>query len=268
MISAIKTILWENWTNRKRMLRLANYEAKSKNSGTVLGFLWNFLNPALQIFVYWFVFSIGLNTNPPKAGYPYVIWMIVGIIPWFYISDGLQQGAMSLYGYSSVLKRVYLPLSIVPVKTVFSGFLTHIYSMIVVFAILLIARLPISNMIWQLPYYMFALIVFLIAWSLFASAITVLFKDFQKILSAVVRLLFYLSPVVWDQSVLSEKLQTIFSFNPIGYVLNGYRNSILYGVSISENWQGAIIFWCIVLVLLVVGASVHMKFRRKFMDLL
>lgn len=268
MFSAIKTIFKENWTNRKRMLRLANYESKSRNSGTMLGFLWNFLNPALQISVYWFVFSVGLNTRPAQAGYPYIIWMIVGIMPWFYISESLQQGAMSIYSYSGVLKRVYIPLSIVPVKTVFSGFLTHLYSMVVVFAIILIGGFGVSSMIWQLPYYMFSLICFLIAWGLFSSSITVLFKDFQKILSAVVRLLFYISPVVWDQSVLPQNIQIIFSFNPIGYILNGYRNSILYGVSITENWSGAIIFWAITIVLFLVGASVHMKFRKKFMDLI
>ena len=58
MIEAVKTVIIENWSNRKRLLRLADYELKAQNNGTVFGFLWNFLNPALQIAVYWFVFEI------------------------------------------------------------------------------------------------------------------------------------------------------------------------------------------------------------------
>ena len=160
MIIAIKTVLSENWSNRKRMLRLASYELKAQNNGTIFGFLWNFLNPALQILVFWFVFAIGLQVHAPRNNYPYIIWMIVGIIPWFYISTALQSSTMSIYSYSSILKRVTLPLSIVPVKTVFSGFIGHLWSMIVVFAVMLVSRSPISPMVWQLPYYMLCAISF------------------------------------------------------------------------------------------------------------
>lgn len=268
MLSAVKTVIRENWDNRVRMLRLANYESKAQNSGTVFGFLWNFFNPALQILVYWFVFAVGLQVRPPRGGYPYIIWMIVGIIPWFYISAALQQGAMSIFGYSSVLKRVYLPLAIIPVKTIVSGLITHIWSMLVVFVIILCSGNTVSDKIYQLPYYTFAMVSLLIGWGLFASAITVVFKDFQKILAAVIRLLFYISPIVWDQSNLPEAIQGVFQWNPFAYVLQGYRNSILYGISITETVDSARGFWILTIVLFVLGSSVHMKFRKKFMDLI
>lgn len=268
MFEAVKTVITENWTNRKRMIRLANYESRSQNNGTVFGFLWNFLNPALQIFVYWFVFAIGLQVRSPRGEYPYLIWMIVGIIPWFYISAVLQSSAMSIYGYSSVIKRVKLPLSIVPVKTVFSGFIGHIWSMLVVFVIILFSGSKINPMVYQLPYYMLATICFLVGWSLFASAITVVFKDFQKILMPIIRLLFYISPIVWSQENLPENLQDVLSYNPFSYILEGYRNCILYGRSITENWQMGLYFWIVTILLFILGAAVHMKFRKKFMDLL
>ncbi len=268
MFSSVKTVIRENWDNRVSMLRLANYESRAQNNGTVFGFLWNFFNPALQILVYWFVFAIGLQVNPPRAGYPYIIWMIVGIIPWFYISAALQQGAMSIYNYSGVLKKVYLPLAIVPVKTVFSGLITHIWSMVVVFVIIFCSGNTVSDKVYQLPYYTLCIVCFLIGWGLFASAITVVFKDFQKILSAIIRLLFYISPIVWDQSNLPEAIQDVFKWNPFAYVLQGYRNAVLYGVSIGETLDAARGFWILTVVLFLLGSSVHMKFRRKFMDLI
>lgn len=268
MFSAIKTVILECWSNRQRLLRLANYELKAQNNGTVFGFLWNFFNPALQILVYWFVFSIGLQVHAPKGEYPYLIWMIVGIIPWFYISASLQTSAMSIYSYSGVLKRVYLPLSIVPIKTVFSGFIGHIWSMLVVFAVMFICNAPINPLVYQLPYYMFAIVFFLIGWGLFASAITVVFKDFQKILSALIRFLFYISPIVWSQENLPDDLQKILSYNPFSYVLQGYRNCMLYGCSLTETRQDGVYFWIVSILLFLFGASIHMKFRKKFMDLI
>ena len=268
MFKAVKTVIVENWENRKRMLRLANYESRAQNNGTVFGALWNILNPALQIFVYWFVFSVGLQVSAPREGYPYILWMIVGIMPWFYISSALQQGATSIYNYSGVLKKVYLPLAIVPVKTVFSGFITHLWSMIVVFVIIFASGYSVSSNVYEIVYYMFAIICFLIGWGLLASAITVLFKDFQKILSAFIRLLFYISPIVWDQSKLPDGMADVFKYNPLSYVLQGYRNCILYGISINEDIGSALYFWGITLALFLLGTSVHIKKKKKFMDLI
>lgn len=268
MFEAVKTVITENWQNRKRMFRLASYELKAQNNGTMFGFLWNFFNPALQILVYWFVFSIGLQQRAPYGQYPYIIWMIVGIIPWFYISTCLQSSAMSIYSYSGVLKRVYLPLAIVPIKTVISGFIGHLWAMLVVFAVMIFSRSSINPMVYQLPYYMFAMICFLAAWSLFASAVTVVFKDFQKILTPFIRLLFYISPIVWSQENLSDNLQAILSYNPFAYILQGYRNCILYGYSITVYWKMGLYFWTVTILLFLFGASVHMKFRKKFMDLI
>lgn len=268
MFEGVKTVLTENWTNRKRMLRLANYELKSQNNGTVFGFLWNFFNPALQIAVYWFVFAIGLNTQPPQGNYPYIIWMIVGIIPWFFINTAMMSSATSIYSYSAILKRMYLPLSIVPVKTIISAFIGHLWSMLVVFVIIIFSGSPVNSMVYQLPYYMFAIIVFLVGYGLFASAINVVFKDYQKLFSAVVRLLFYLTPVVWVQDRLPENLRFALKLNPLAYIIDGYRNCILYGVSLNVHWRQGLWFWACSLFLFIYGSAVHMKFRKKFMDLL
>ena len=133
MFNNIKTVASEVYTNRYRLMRLANYELMGQYRGTMFGFLWNFLNPALQIFVYWFVFAIGLNSSPPRDGFPYIIWMIVGIIPWFYISGVLMTSTMSIHNYGGILKHMYIPLSIVPIKTVFSGVIGHVWAMCMVF---------------------------------------------------------------------------------------------------------------------------------------
>lgn len=268
MIQAIATVVKENVTNRRRMFRLALYELKAMNSGTVFGFLWNFFNPALQIFVYWFVFSVGLQTTAPRGGYPYIVWMVCGIIPWFFISGTLQSSATSIFAYSGVIKRMYIPLSIVPVKSVIAQFFSHMLGMVIVIAVFLLygGRLTLGSL-W-LFYFMFCAVAFLLGFALFSSAITVLFKDFQKFLSPIIRLLFYISPVVWVQEKLPEKLQYILRLNPLAYLINGYRDSILYGDAFMRHWRHGIYFWVITLALFVLGCVVHMKFRKQFIDLM
>jgi len=268
MWQSVKTVVQENFQNRYRLIRLSLYELKAMNSGTMLGFMWNFLNPALQILVYWFVFSIWLIRAPPRGNYPYIIWMITGIIPWFYISTALMSSTTSIYNYSSVLKRMYLPLSIIPVKTVLSSFFSHCGAMVVVIALFLLLGYRLTWGVLWIVYFAVCSIAFLVGYALLTSAITVLFKDFQKIMSSIIRLLFYITPVVWVQENLPDKLQFILKLNPLSYIINGYRDSILYGSNLLTHWKQGIYFWCVTLILFILGCCTHMRFRKKFLDLI
>lgn len=268
MIRDIKSVTTEIIKNSRRMWRLAKYEQKATNKNTVLGFLWNFLNPAIQIFIYWFVFAVGLNSAQPKGGYSHIVWMICGIIPWFYISSLLTSTTTSICGYSGILKRMSFPMAIVPVKTVLSGFLSHIYSMIIVIFICILggAKLHINNL--YLVYFMIATIVFLVAYAMLFSAITVLVRDVQKLISSLTRLLFYISPVVWVQDNLPLNIRYILRLNPIDYLINGYRNSILYPENIDIINYQTLWFWFLTITLFAVGCKVHMKLKKEFFDLI
>lgn len=269
MFNSVKTVVSENWTNRRRLIRLANYELKKQNSGTVLGFIWNFLNPALQIFVYWFVFAVGLRSSTMQNGYPYIIWMIAGIVPWFYISAAMNASTTSIYAYSSVLKRMKFPVAIVPVKTVVAQFISHLWSMLVLIAIMLAygVRFNIINIL-LLLYYMLCSLCFLISYALVISSITVLFKDWQKILNSVLRLLFYISPVVWNTETLDKGLLKIIKLNPLYYLLDGYRNSLLYSDKLIGSVNDVVYFWCFTIILFLLGCRTHMKFRKYFIDMI
>jgi teichoic acid transport system permease protein len=268
MLSDMKTIFKENWSNRYRLFRLANYEMMRHNRGTFLGQIWNFLNPALQIFVYWFVFAIGMNTAPPRGGYSYLIWMIVGIIPWFYMSGAMMAGTTCIINYSSVITRMYMPLSIVPVKTVLSEFIGHFWAMLVMLAVFFANGYHLTWGALNVFYFALASFVFLIGYALFASAVTVLFRDFEKLISTLIRLLFFISPVVWLPDNLPPTLLFILRLNPFAYLLDGYRESILYGRSLMWHWKHGVYFWSITIILFCVGAHIHMKFRKQFIDLM
>lgn len=268
MFNDIKTVVLENLKNSKRLFRLAVYELKNQNGDTMFGILWNFLNPVLQIFVYWFVFAIGLKSGKDQGGYPYIIWMIVGIIPWFYISGTMNSSATSIHSFSGVLKRMNIPMAIVPIKSVLAAFISHIMALGVVFVVILMFGYNINLLFYQVLYFMLCSFCLLSAYALFSSAITVLFKDFQRIMTSVIRLIFYMSPVLWSHDRLSEELQIILKINPFAYIIDGYRNSILYGQSIASNWQQGCYFWIFTIILFVLGCRIHMRFRKKFIDLL
>lgn len=268
IFKSVGTVISEIWNNKVRLFRLARYELKSQHGGTFFGFLWNFFNPALQIFVYWFVFAIGLRRGNAIGGVPYIVWLVVGIICWYYMNQAMLGADMSIINFTDVLKRMKFPIAIVPTKTVASNFITHLCSMVIVFIVVLASGTKISSDIWLLPYFIFASTVFITGYGLLASTINVLFRDFHNLSNTALRFLFFISPVMWEPSGDNKLLAVIMKINPFAYILDGYRDCILYGRDIAANLDACIIFWVITVVMFVVGCVMHMRMRHKFIDLL
>lgn len=268
VFKSIGTVVSEIWDNKVRLFRLARYELKSQHGGTFFGFLWNFLNPALQILVYWFVFAVGLRRGSDINGVPYIVWLVIGIICWYYMNQAMLGADMSVINFTDVLKRMKFPVAIVPAKTIAANFITHICSMVIVFAVVAASGARISASVWLLPYYIFASTFFILGYSLIASTINVLFRDFHNLMNTVFRFLFFVSPVMWQPSGDNRLLVIMMKINPFAYILNGYRDTILYGWSFSDNLDTGLIFWGISILMFAVGCVMHMKLRHKFIDLL
>ena len=157
---------------------------------------------------------------------------------------------------------------IIPVKFIITEFIQHVISMVVVFVIILILGYRPSSISYEVIYYMLCSFCILSAYGLFVSAITVLFRDFQKLMISVIRLLFYLSPVLWSYDNLEPWIRSVLNLNPFAYIISGYRNCILYGVGILDSWQQGCCFWAFTIILFVLGCSIHMRFRNRFNDLI
>lgn len=268
IFKSIGTVISELWNNKVRLTRLAKYELKSQHGGTFFGFLWNFLNPALQIFVYWFVFAIGLRRGNDVDGVPYIVWLVIGIICWYYINQAMLGADMSVINFSDVLKRMKFPIAIVPAKTIASNLITHVCSMVIVFVVVIATGTPVSSSVWLLPYYIFASTFFILGYALIASTVNVLFRDFHNFSNTVMRFLFFVSPVMWQPAEDNQVLALIMKINPFAYILNGYRDTILYGWNFSENLETGLIFWTVSIVMFVAGCVMHMRMRHKFIDTL
>lgn len=268
IIDPVRDVSTEIITNWLRMYRLANYDLKAKNKGTFFGFLWNFLNPALQIFVYWFVFAIGLRVTSPMEGVPYVIWMIVGIIPWFSISTAIMSASTSIIVSGNIIKTLKFPLAIIPTKAVISNTISNLWAMLIVLIIVLFSGTGFTWHILQLPYYIVCTTLLLTGISLITSSITVIIRDFTPVLNAVMRLLFYVTPVLWATDSLAPQLLFIMKLNPFYYLINGYRESILWGVAIWEHPAQTAYFWLLTIFAYVLGCVMHTRLRRKFIDLI
>lgn len=263
----IKNVLMEMWTNRERMFRISVYDYRILNKDAYLGTLWNFLNPFIQIATFWFVFGFGIRAGRPVDGFPYLVWMLCGMIPWFFASACITHGASSIRQKGiSVLKMRY-PVTTIPLESV----LVEAYSHLIMIGILLIilvlmGYMPSLHWLNLLYYFVFA-VVFFTALAMVTSVLSMIALDFQKLLNSMIRLLFYLTPILWSIDNMPKNIGKILSLNPIYYYVRGFRESLLYQVPFYARPKEIAFFWGITLVLLICGCNLIAKYRDQFIDL-
>ena len=268
VFGAMRYVTREIWDNKARIWRLAKFERKAQQGGTVLGNMWDFLNPALQIFVYWFVFSVGLKMSAMEGNVPYSIWMMSGILPWFFLNGAMMRSTNSIVSAANMLQNISFPLAAVPAKVVVMEWIDHLWTMAILIPVSILCGMKLTWNILFVAYYMVAAFLFLIAFSILTSAIDAVFRDFAQFLNPVLRLLMYVSSVIWSIDGLSPKLRMVMRLNPLTYIIQGYRDSMLYQGFPHEHWLHGIYFWCFTLALFAVGSMVHCRLRRRFIDVI
>jgi teichoic acid transport system permease protein len=128
---------------------------------------------------------------------------------------------------------------------------------------------PISIYYLQIPVYTIGLIAFLFGFSLITSTLATIVRDVQMILQSVMRMLLYLSPILWPPTLLPESWHTFLKFNPFYFIIEGYRSSLLgQGWYFIEHPVQTAYFFGVTGLVLMIGSYLHLKFRNQFIDFL
>ncbi|RIU94906.1 ABC transporter permease [Oceanobacillus picturae] len=255
--------------------RLSVYELKSKNKNNYLGILWEIINPAIQIVIYWFVFTALRDRDPiiiNNVEIDFFSWLLAGFFLWTFFYQGTIEGSKSIYTRLKMLSKMNFPMSIIPGFVVFSQFYVHIIMLAISIFILNFTGNFVSIYYMQLVYYAFAAFCLIFSLSLITSTLSTIIRDIHMFLNATLRMFLYVSGVLWPLSILGDnfpKTMELMKLNPLYYLIEGYR-AALFGTEwhFLVHWQYTIVFWTITIVLFLLGSILHIKFRRHFIDYL
>ncbi|WP_302373256.1 ABC transporter permease, partial [Enterococcus asini] len=150
-------VLAEQLRNFRIIFRLSRYEEKATYQSHYLGLLWQILNPLIQIAIYYLIFGLGMNGGREVNGDPFIVWMLCGIIPWFFISSSILGGSNSIYTQVNLVSKMKFPVSILPSINFVSN-LSSYFPMLGFYLIIMIGIFDISpSLYWiQYIYYFFA----------------------------------------------------------------------------------------------------------------
>lgn len=255
-------------SNYKLIFNLAKNDFKTKYAGSYFGIVWAFIQPIVTILVYWFVFGVAFNSGPVD-GCPYVLWLVSGLIPWFFFQESLQSATNSLIEYSYLVKKVVFNISIIPIVKIISALFVHLFFVIILLVIFVISGVGINVHAVQLLYYSICMLALTTALSYFTSALVVFFRDLGQIVGIVLQIGIWITPIMWNYTIVGMPgLQMLLQLNPMFYIVNGYRSSLVTNGWIWDNPNWTIYFWLLVSGLMLIGGSFFNKLKVHFADVL
>lgn len=262
-------VIKSHFEYRTQLAKLAKADITKTYKGAALGWSWALISPAVTIFVFWFAFSIGLRTGKPVDGYPFFLWLIAGMIPWFYMRDSIIGGATSMRRYSYLVTKIKFPICTIPTFINMSLFLVHLGLLTIVVLIFIGFGFFPDIYYLQLPVYMLLMFMFFAAWGLFASVLGALSRDFTNLVRSITTALFWLSGIIYDASAIDNTtIRTIMMFNPITIIANGYRNCFISKHWFWEDPQQLANFGIVYVIMILLSVWAFKKLRKDIPDVL
>src|SRR5688572_19892136 len=194
----MRSILKEHLAFRRQLFALVKLDLKKAYRGSALGWLWAFVQPLTLLFVYWFVLHFGLRAEMTGDSISSLSWLMVGIISWLFMSDVLNKATSSMRTYKHLITKIKFPVSVIPTFVSLSRLTVHLF--LLTLMLLYVGYFAEGfEITWiQLPLYTLFMFIFFNAWSLFAAPLAVLSKDLENFVKATVRILFWVSAILWN----------------------------------------------------------------------
>lgn len=250
---------------------LAKNDFKKKFAGSYFGILWAFVSPIVTIMVYWFVFAIGMRNAEPVNGYPFVLWMISGLVPWFLFSEILNSGTSVFADYNYLVKKILFNLSLLPIAKVVTATIIHLFFVALMILIYICMGYTPTPYMLQIIYYMAATWILSAALVYMTSSVVVFFKDLTQVVTIFLQVFIWITPIMWqDTQMLGSHpvIARLIQLNPMYYIVYGYRDAMIYHVWFWEKPAMTLYFWVVAILLFVLGTGVFRRLRPHFADVI
>lgn len=251
--------------SRRRLTRyLVGADLKRTHADTVFGQLWWILDPLLQMLVYWIL--VGVIFGKLEDDFP--LFLFVTILPWKWFSTTLNDAALSVTSRQGLVRQIAFPKIVLPTSSVVAGLVSFGFGLLALAFVYLFFLHRLSPWILLLPLIAGVQFVFTLALAVLVAAANAFYRDVQNVIRHVIRLWFYLSPVLYSLDRFSEGslIQVVLSLNPFAPILGAYR-AVTWGTS-APDWTGLLIILAVSLVFLAVAVGLFKRVEPAFAKIL
>lgn len=256
------------YKDRSMFWTLVKNDFRARFAGSYLGLFWAFIQPVITIVLYWFVFQVGLRSGN-VSNHPFILFLVSGLVPWFYFSEAWNGASSSLIEYNYLVKKVVFNVGMLPVLKVASAMFVHLFFVAFVLLMRLLYGYETNLQLLQLLYYISCTAFLVLGLSYITAACTAFFRDMTQIVSIVLTIGIWVTPIMWNaQATIGGKLQVLFKFNPVYYIVDGFRDALLENIWFWEKPTWSIYFWCVSILVYLFGVKMFNRLKDHFSDVL
>lgn len=252
------------YLNRFIILELTKRDFKTKYVANLFGLSWAILEPLAMMSILWFVFTYirtGRHTDVP-----FPLFLLAGLVAYDLFNKALNSATRSISTYGFLINKVNFRAAIIPLVKILSELILHFIILAIVAIILVLNGMPVTIYWFQVLYYLFAMAILLTGVTWLTSSVTLFFRDINYIVTIIMRVLFFFTPIFWEAKNIPEQYLIYFRLNPLFYLVNGYRDSLLYGVPFWDHPMDTLYFWIIAIIFLLIGVVVFKRLRPFFAE--
>ncbi len=258
------------WDHRKVLVTLVRRDLRVRYARSVLGYLWTLIDPLAMALVYWFVFGVIYHTRSitNSQGAPFVLFLVAGLLPWNWFNLSVTESARALYAERLLVRSTNIPRELWVIRLVISKGIEFLMSLPILLAFMAWFRWgqsaePIRIHPEKFLYWIPAIaLLFLlcVGIGLVMAPVTALVDDFVRVVRIGLRVLFYLTPIVYSTNILSERApwaRHLQQFNPLTGINDMFRQVFL--TDVTPDWHAWIAACGVTAVWLVLGMWVFRK---------
>lgn len=245
---------------RAMFYSLVKSELRTRYKGSMLGFFWTFLNPFLMLVVYSIVFSTIMRINMEH----YSAFLFIGLLSWNMFSTSVQSSSGVIIRQASLVKKIYFPRQILPLSIVGGSVVNYLLTYLILIPYLLVVGFE-PKLTWLLvipTIFMESILTAGIA--LFVSAVNVILRDVEHILSILLLAWFYVTPVVYSLNLVPEKYGLLAKLNPVSAPVMSFQDILYFGTTV--HWKLYVYGFVIAIATFSIGWFTFLKLSKRFAE--
>lgn len=255
------------WRYRDLILLFVKRDFVTFYKQTILGPLWYILQPLLTTIVFTVIF--GRVARISTDGIPPFLFYLSGTVAWNYFANCLTETSNTFVSNAAIFGKVYFPRLTVPLSVVIINLLKFsiqlfLFLCFYVYFVSLGSLVRPTLIILWLPVMIFQMALLGLGMGILISSLTTKYRDLSYLMSFVVQLWMYTTPVVFPASIVPEKFRFLYMLNPMAPIIEMFRFAFLGSGMVNPVYIS--IGWCVTLCVLFTGIILFNRIEKSFMD--
>ena len=250
----------EVYAYRSMLWSMIVSDLRTRYKGSVLGFLWTFMNPLLLLLVYMLVFSTVMRIKLTN----YAVYLFIGLLAWNVFANSVQSASSVIVRQASMVKKIYFPRAILPLAIVGGSVMNYLFSLAILIPLLLLfGYYPSFSWLWLVVILLIETL-FTAGVALIVSSVNVYFRDVEHVLSIFMMMWFYITPVVYPITMVPHRLGQLFKLNPMTDLIYSFQSIFYYQQPM--HWKLFVYAIFVSIIVFVIGWRVFQRLSRRFAE--